>query len=360
MNLLIKQSTERLLLMRNRIANRSLSAVAAHQASSLQSVNKPPSLAAYSSITPPTTITRSFATGTRGARGHGWYQNYRASKGGRHLQGEYFEHESLEEQLQWNEAILAMGSTQASMQVKVMPKSSASASNASSDDEKAGEAAAVEPLAVHTLHMRLASTVMPESTRNFINLMTAGNDNDSSFIGYRNSLLHRMERNIGVCGGDVMTNTGRVGRPSLESLTHASSAYDNDNERSNTKKPNFRNLLSLPILHDPLALWHVPGTVSMLVSTVGEVDSRFLMTFCEAPHLNGIHRAIGMMTSESRELLKQLHDSTLTRHGVPMNVQLVVKECKVENEEAQQQTHEKDNMTDNGSETMKRNASASG
>ena len=60
---------------------------------------------------------RSLASGTRGARGHGWYVNYRAGKGGRHLQGEYHDRESPNECAAWNDAILAMGSERVYMDI---------------------------------------------------------------------------------------------------------------------------------------------------------------------------------------------------------------------------------------------------
>ena len=287
--------------------------------------------------------TRCFATGTCGARGHGWYQNYRAGKGGRHLQGEYYDHESLPEQVAWNEAVLSLGDTNAYMEVKVMPKTTTATS---SSDDTSSSTATVEPLAVHTLTMRLASAVMPEATSNFIDLLTtsaSAADTTTpqslhSSLGYTNSLLYRMERNVGLCGGDVLTNTGRSGRPSSKALQNA--------RETNPDCPqNFWNPLSLPILNDPLTLWHVPGTVSMLVSTVGEIDSRFLLTHAAAPHMNGIHRAIGMLTPESRSVVEELHNTILTRNGVPLNVNLVVGACGVVEGESSASTKESDSDT---------------
>ena len=67
----------------------------------------------------------------------------------------------------------------------------------------------------------------------------------------------------------------------------------------------------------------------MLVSTVGEVDSRFLLTHAAAPHMNGIHRAIGMLSDESRLVLENLHNTILTRNGAPLNVNMVVGDCGI-------------------------------
>jgi len=56
--------------------------------------------------------------GSRGARGHGWWVNYRAGKGGRHLQGTY-SHLDLESMAEWNDAVLGMGRKLAYLDVRV-------------------------------------------------------------------------------------------------------------------------------------------------------------------------------------------------------------------------------------------------
>jgi hypothetical protein len=70
----------------------------------------------------PVTTHHALATGTRGQRGHGWYVNYRAGKGGRHLQGEYFDRGELEEQTHWNASILQLGSQRVYLDICVEPK----------------------------------------------------------------------------------------------------------------------------------------------------------------------------------------------------------------------------------------------
>lgn len=224
---------------------------------------------------------RSLATGTRGARGHGWYQNYRDGKGGRHLQGEYYDARNLDECRAWNESILAMGSTSVYMNVVLEPK------RADIDLTKlTGDR--------FRLEMELASGVMPTTVDNFVQLLPA----------YQSTSFYRIERGVGLVGGDVLGNSGRAGQAA-------------------TGAP-----LSLAV-DDPLAMWHLPGTVSMLVSRVGEIDSRFLFVTTPAPHVDGIHRAFGQLSEDSLALVSDWQASLLTRHGVPTSFQMMIDDCGV-------------------------------
>jgi cyclophilin family peptidyl-prolyl cis-trans isomerase len=104
--------------------------------------------------------------------------------------------------------------------------------------------------------------------------------------------LHRIEPHVGMCGGDVGTLT----------------------------------FVKQNVARDPLALWHVPGTVSMLVAHVGQVDSRFILCTDAAPHMDGIHRAFGRMSAESVGLIQKWQSSLLTRKGMPSSFDLIVAE----------------------------------
>lgn len=199
-------------------------------------------------------LRRSF--GTRGARGHGWYQNYRAGKGGRHLQGEYFDRPT--DCLDWNAKILQLGSTRAYLDISV-----------ESRNEEATQ------LEEHRLYMNLASAVLPESTAHFLSLAPGGS-------------LHRKEANVGWLS-------------SHESIART------------------------PIHNDPWVLWHQPGTISLVVQHVAHVDDRWLLATHAAPHLDGIHRAIGQLESESLERVLEWSRSLLTFQGRPTNVQLTIR-----------------------------------
>lgn len=74
----------------------------------------------------------------------------------------------------------------------------------------------------------------------------------------------------------------------------------------------------------------------MLVPKVGEIDSRFILCTHMAPHMDGIHQAIGMIQPESLVLLQQWERSVLTRNGVPMT-DLVITNCGVATEEGGQE-----------------------
>jgi cyclophilin family peptidyl-prolyl cis-trans isomerase len=232
---------------------------------------------------------RSFATGTRGSRGHGWYVNYRAGKGGRHLQGEYFDRDDAECR-EWNDAIFALGSQQVYLDIVAEPRSAVSLAL------KRGEVPPMDSLTgeKHRLLIEIASAAMPETTENFISLCQAEAD------GYTGTLLYRIEPGVGISGGDVLTNIGKAG------MAAAGTPMD------------------LTIKDDPLALWHTPGTVSMVVHRVDEIDSRFILCTASAHHLDGMNRAFGRMTAESIAVVKGWQDNLLTKNGAPASCDLIV------------------------------------
>jgi cyclophilin family peptidyl-prolyl cis-trans isomerase len=234
--------------------------------------------------------------GTRGARGHGWYVNYRAGKGGRHLQGEYADRHNGN-QTAWNASVLAMGSAQCFFKVAVTSKAH--------DDQIVEE---------HLLQLNIANAVLPETCANFVNLITSRHDERT----YRNSLLYRMERNVGICGGDIMTNTGRAGRPFHADATDP---------------------LTLTV-KDPLAMWHLEGTVTMLSSKVDRIDSRFILCTQAAPHLDGMHRAFGHLTPESLDAVKHMQSTLLTKDGYPLSYRMKITDCGVQGESSNSNTME--------------------
>jgi cyclophilin family peptidyl-prolyl cis-trans isomerase len=240
---------------------------------------------------------RSFATGTRGSRGHGWYVNYRAGKGERHLQGEYHDRESPQECAAWNEAVLQLGSTKVYLDIVAEPRRQTTTIRS----KKMIEVPPLDSLQgeKYRIEMEIASTVMPETTRNFMDLM-AKPFGDKGYLGTR---LYRIEKNVGLYGGDVLTNTGKTGKAALGMP------------------------LRIDVESDPLPLWHIPGTITMLVPKVGEIDSRFLLCTQAAPHIDGICRAFGRMTEPSLEVVRNWQLNLLTREGIPTAYDLIVVEC---------------------------------
>ena len=62
----------------------------------------------------------------------------------------------------------------------------------------------------YRIEIEIASTVMPETSQNFLDLLKV--DIMDGYVGTR---LYRIEKNVGLCGGDVLTvltNTGKTGQ----------------------------------------------------------------------------------------------------------------------------------------------------
>ena len=74
------------------------------------------------------------------------------------------------------------------------------------------------------------------------------------------------------------------------------------------------------VAHDPLVLWHIPGTDSMICKHVYRIDSRFMLVTQHAPHMDGINRAVGMLTPASIAIVQDWHTNLLTHFGIPRAV----------------------------------------
>lgn len=242
---------------------------------------------------------RSFATGTRGSRGHGWYVNYRAGKGGRHLQGEY-QDRSKDDCQAWNASVVKLGSKTAYLDVVVEP--------ARSNAFVRGKVPDLNTLVgeKHRLYLELATAALPETCQNFIDLCQADTE------GYKGTLFYRIEPGVGICGGDVLTNIGKTGKAAAGTPLQQR-------------------------VSDPLPLWHVAGTVSMVVTQVEDIDSRFILCTSTSHHLDGINRAFATMTPESVAVVKEWETTLLTKQGVPASCDLVIVGAGVEDEAVNEQ-----------------------
>ena len=230
--------------------------------------------------------------GTRGARGHGWWINYRAGKGGRHLQGEY-SHIDKDDQAAWNDAVFSLGSQFAYIDIQMEPL------HQDAENE--------EELTQHRLILELATEAFPRATSNFTKLLEADQD------GYKSSTLHRVEKNVGVLGGHVWNGTGRCHEDFLSS-TSATSMKQSEH----------------------MVLSHVPGIITMLSQRVEEIDSRFMLCTSHAPHLDGKAVAIGRLDDESLKLVQHWDNTLITSKGHPSNVALRIKDCGMLEEDAAQ------------------------
>jgi cyclophilin family peptidyl-prolyl cis-trans isomerase len=213
------------------------------------------------------------------------------------LQGEYHDRPSLAECQAWNQSVLGLGSSSESPLPTSVWLDVAVEQKGGAVEDVAGQRV-VPPLETLTaplqrLELDMAPAVMAETCHNFTALVQNKD--------YDGSLLYRFEKQVGLCGGDILTNTGDTGR-----------SYIPDR-------------LAVNVAGDPLVLWHVPGTVSMLVSTVDEVDSRFFFCTAHSPHLDGIHRAFGQLTPASLEIVQEWQKTLLTRDGgVPTTYDMIV------------------------------------
>lgn len=236
---------------------------------------------------------RSFGSGggSRGARGHGWWVNYRAGKGGRHLQGEY-SHLNVDELKAWNDAVFSLGSQFVYMDILVEPLH---------QDEDRDE----KDLERHRLVVELASEVFPRATENFTKLLQAEK------AGFKSSTLHRVEKNVGLMGGNVWKGTGKC-HEDLCMPTSLTSMEQNEN----------------------MVLSHLPGVVTMLSQRVQEIDSRFLLCSKHAPHLDGKAVAIGRLDEQSLDQVQQWESTLITQKGRPSIVQLRILDCGLLEEDA--------------------------
>jgi cyclophilin family peptidyl-prolyl cis-trans isomerase len=160
----------------------------------------------------------------------------------------------------------------------------------------------------HRLVIELASEVFPKAVQNFIGLLKADTH------GYKSTTLHRVERSVGLMGGNVWKDTGKC----LEEFRMSSSAQSmNQTEQ--------------------LVLSHVPGVISMLCQRVDEIDSRFIFCSQHAPHLDGRALAIGRVDADSLQKLQNWESSLVTRNGRPTTVNLRIVECGVLEENVEEE-----------------------
>lgn len=252
---------------------------------------------------PPTNsmATRSFGSGggTRGARGHGWWINYRAGKGGRHLQGEY-SHLNVDDLKAWNDAVLSLGSQFVYMDIQVEPLHQESSSSSGGGAGGHQSTIADNQLEKHRLVVELASEVLPRATQNFVNLLQAKTD------GFKTSTLHRVEKKVGLLGGNVWRGTGKC----HEDFRLPTSATAMEHK-------------------EKLVLSHIPGVITMLSQRVQEIDSRFLLCTHHAPHMDGKALAIGRLDDESLAKVQEWESTLITQNGHPSTVTLRITDCGI-------------------------------
>lgn len=239
---------------------------------------------------------RSMATGTRGARGHGWLKKYRAGLGGRHLQGRWH-FRDIDELNRINDEVFGM--------------------NASLGGDVTTEAYLVLSVAgeqPRRIVIELASAALPRTTENFRLLcQEKGGDGSvdgggASAKGYVSTSVYKIEKTVGLCLGDVVSDNGSGGRchPKMGTYTSPYSFEDEGFLVSHTS----------------------PGIVSMMSPGVHRNDSRFLITTTGAPQLDGRFVAFGRVKGDGMDVINDIVTGVFTKRGRP-TVEIKVVDCGV-------------------------------
>lgn len=241
-------------------------------------------------------IIRSMATGTRGARGHGWLRKYRAGLGGRHLQGRWHWRD-VDELNEINDQVFAMNET------------------LNADDNIPTEAYLDLSVAGDTprrVVIELASAALPKTTENFRLLCQeksadSNEEEEGASGGYENTSVYKIEKTVGLCMGDVVSNDGSGGRchPKIGTSQTPFSFGDEGFLLSHTQ----------------------PGMVSMMSPGVHRNDSRFLITTTGAAQLDGRFVAFGRV-KEGMDVIEDIATSVFTKRGRP-TVEIKVAGCGV-------------------------------
>ena len=274
---------------------------------------------------------RSFGSGggARGARGHGWWVNYRAGKGGRHLQGTYHEHPGPEEANAWNGAVLSgLGSTLCYLDVRLESHAGGGGGSGGNEEEAdpssppGSSADNSSGSTVHRLVLELASGALPAATENFGALLEADHE------GYAGTTLHRIEKGVGILGGLVR----EAAAGSSPKNPHA----PRTKRFRGSCHPSVRMLSSptaMDVSAERLVLRHTAGVLTMLQPRIGEIDSRFLLLTHDAPHLDGVSVAIGRIVAgvggggDGLDVLRGWESTLITSHGIPTNATLRIVGC---------------------------------
>ena len=227
------------------------------------------------------------ATGTRGARGHGWLRKYRAGLGGRHLQGQWH-FRNVNELDEINDQVFSMNES--------LSKEDNIPTEAYLDLSVAGDAP-------RRVVIELASAALPKTTENFRLLCQEKGEG----AGYDSTLVYKIEKTVGLCLGDVVSDDGSSGRchPKFGTYTSPYSFEDEGFLVSHTG----------------------PGIVSMMSPGVHRNDSRFLITTKSAAQLDGRFVAFGRV-KEGMDVINDIDTGVFTKRGRP-TVEIKVVGCGI-------------------------------
>ena len=216
--------------------------------------------------------TRKFGAKSRGARGHGWLQKYRAGEGGRHLQGRYH-YRDVEARSGINESIFELGSTHCFLDIEIEGKDE--------DQSKTSSRVVIE----------LASTALPKTCENFLKLCQDGY--------YKDTNVYKIEKETGICMGDILGLDGSGGKchPDIS----PNGFFENETHvLSHTHK----------------------GILTMLAPGVHRNDSRFCITLGDTPQFDGKYVAFGRVKpvdddDSGMSDLENIISNVFTKKGKP-------------------------------------------
>jgi len=243
-------------------------------------------------------IHRAFGSGARGSRGLGWLTNYRAGKGGRHLQGRWHieqQEETIEYKAKWNDAIFALNNNQAVMESAYSKVGREIPTHVFMDF---GMSEWDEP---RRIVIELAVAALPRTCSNFVYLCDSNDGPDGKVPGYSNTVVNMIEKKVALCCGDVLNMDGKGGKchPTVSELTNGYTFVD-----------------------EAFLLSHssgIPGIVSMATVGVDKNDSRFIITLTGMEHhLDGKFVAFGRVVEGFDTVINEL-GSVFTKKGRPAN-----------------------------------------
>jgi cyclophilin family peptidyl-prolyl cis-trans isomerase len=248
---------------------------------------------------------RTLASGTRGARGHGWLKKYRAGLGGRHLQGRWH-YRDVDELNAINNEVFNMNTS-----LPATGDVNSSKTEAYLDLSVAGESP-------RRIVIELATAALPKTTENFRLLCQEKGDDGNSdenkervvggAKGYKSTLVYKIEKTVGLCLGDVVSNDGTGGRCHPKMGTYTSPYSFND---------------------EGFLISHTgPGIVSMMSPGVHRNDSRFLITTTAAPQLDGRFVAFGRVKGDGMDVINDIVSGVFTKRGRP-TVLISIADCGV-------------------------------
>lgn len=230
------------------------------------------------------------AKGSRGARGHGWLHHYRNGGGGRHLQGPWHTRDTAKLN-SYNDEIFTMKDKRVAncfMEIGI-----------GSDIDNASA-----PV-VGRLDFELAYWALPNTCQRFMDFCSNTSnttDDGETNVAYLNSKIHKIDKAIGIFGGETNTLNQNLLIPQQGSLLPAEGHCISHSSR---------------------------GILSMCVIQ-GMVDSRFSITTGEDnPQLDGKFVAIGRMKNagDGDQLLDDIC-KVYNRKGAP-SLDIAILNCGV-------------------------------